>query len=204
MWDGRLVDSCLVVVDRHSGWVQAYPVAKKGLTAKVAALLVYNNWFCNFGVPRTICSDLRPQFKAAWFKTLCALQGVHHAQAVSYHSRSNGRAERACGQLLQKLRKLHQEKRQRWCEALPRALQLLNDQVGTGGVSAYTALFGRCRTMGYLPEPESHLCETPCSLWLVWRLWIRSCKPHWTTFTRSKRRRTRCCQFLPKDRKFGC
>ena len=28
-WDGKVVDSCLVVVDRHSGWIQAYPVAKK-------------------------------------------------------------------------------------------------------------------------------------------------------------------------------
>ena len=27
--EGKQVDSCLVVVDRHSGWVQAYPVAKK-------------------------------------------------------------------------------------------------------------------------------------------------------------------------------
>ena len=106
--DGKLVHSCLVVVDRHSGWIQAFPVAKKGLTGKLAAQLMYYNWFCIFGVPRSVCSDLGPQFKAAWWRTLCALLGVQHAGAVSYHSRSNDRAERAVGHLLDKLRKGHQ------------------------------------------------------------------------------------------------
>ena len=36
-WDGRPVDSCLVVVDRHTGWVCAWPEVKIGLTAKMAA-----------------------------------------------------------------------------------------------------------------------------------------------------------------------
>ena len=158
-WDGRVVDSCLVVVDRHSGWVDAYPVAKKGLTAKSTALLMYHRWLSTFGLPRTICSDLGAQFKAAWWRTFCALQGVHHARAVSYHSRSNGRAERACGQVLDKLRKLHAAGKCRWTEALPRALQLLHSVPGPGGVSPYTALFGRDRTVGYLPLPEHQLCE---------------------------------------------
>lgn len=158
-WDGKRVDSCLVVVDRHSGWIQAYPVAKKGLTAKMAAYLMYHNWFCCFGVPRTICSDLGAQFKAAWWRTFCALLGVHHAKAISYFSRSNGRAEKACGQLLDKLRKLHQEKKQSWTEALPKALQLLHDVVGPSGVSPYTSLFGRERTYGGLPLPEDHWAE---------------------------------------------
>ena len=38
-WDGRLVDAALVIVDRHSGWVDAYPILKKGFTGKQAALL---------------------------------------------------------------------------------------------------------------------------------------------------------------------
>ena len=33
-WDGKLVDSCLVVVDRHSGWVMAYLVLNRGLQPK--------------------------------------------------------------------------------------------------------------------------------------------------------------------------
>ena len=131
-YDNRVVDSCLVVVDRHSGWVDAYPVVKKGLTSTLAAQLMYHGWFSTFGLPRSVCSDLGAQFKAQWWKTFCALQGVHHAQAVSYHSRSNGRAERACGQVLEKLRKLHAAGAVKWCEALPRALQLLHGVPGLG------------------------------------------------------------------------
>jgi len=157
--DGRNVDSCLVVVDRHSGLVQAYPLAKKGLTAKSAALLVHANWFCPFGVPRSICSDLGPHFKAAWWETFCALQGVHHAQAISYHPRSNGRAERACGQLLGALRKLLQQGYHKWTEALPRALALLHGSPGPGGVIPSTSLFGRKRTYGCLEVPEENWCE---------------------------------------------
>ena len=162
-WEGKVVDSCFVVVDRHSGWVEACPVNKKGFTAKQAALLLHNRWFCSFGVPRSICSDLGPQFKATWWRTLCALSGVLHAQAVSYHSRSNGRAERAIGQLLDKLRKLRQVKKVGWCEALPRALQVLHDLPGPTGVSPYACLFGRDRTMGLLPLPESTWCEDSVS-----------------------------------------
>jgi len=158
-FEGKTVDSCLVVVDRHSGWIEAFPVAKKGLTAKLAAMLMYHRWFSTFGLSRTFCSDLGTQFKADWWKSFCALQGVHHAQAVSYHSRSNGRAERACGQVLDKLRKLHAAGKCKWTEALPRALQLLHHVPGPGGVSPYTTLFGRDQTVGCLPLPEKQMCE---------------------------------------------
>ena len=38
-WDGNVVDAAIGVVDRHSGWVEAWPVTKKGLTAKVVGRL---------------------------------------------------------------------------------------------------------------------------------------------------------------------
>ena len=65
-WDGKLVDSALVVVDRHSGWIQANPVAKKGFTGKAAAMIMYHSWLSTFGIHRSICSDVRSQFKASW------------------------------------------------------------------------------------------------------------------------------------------
>jgi len=82
-YDGQTVDSCLVVVDRHSGWVEAYPVAKKGLTSKLAAQFMYHKWFSNFGLPRSICSDLGAQFKAQWWKTFCAYKEyIMHKQSA--------------------------------------------------------------------------------------------------------------------------
>jgi hypothetical protein len=158
-WDGRDVDAALVVVDRHTGLVFAFPHLKKGFTSKMAAQMVHHHWFDVFGVPCTITSDLGPHFSGTWWRTLCALKGVHHASAVSYRPMSNGRAERHCGQVLEKLRLLHQEGALSWCEALPRALQLLHDVPGPAGVSPYFALFGRDRLQEHLPMPVEHECE---------------------------------------------
>ena len=126
-FEGKEVDACFVVVDRLTGWVAAWPVLKKGFTAKMAALLVYHQWFDVVGTPSTITSDLGSQFSAAWWRTLCALKGVHHATAISYRSQSNGRAEKACSQVLEKLRLLHINGKGSWVESLPQALSMLHD-----------------------------------------------------------------------------
>ena len=158
-WDGRNVDSCLVVVDRHTGWVCAWPMAKAGFTAKMAAQMVHCYWFDVFGIPTTITSDLGPHFIGTWWRTLCALKGIHHATAISYRSQTNGRAEKAISQVLDRLRKLHQDHRLDWSENLPRALQLLHDIPGPAGVSPYFALFGRDRLAENLPLPCEHMAE---------------------------------------------
>ena len=109
-WDSRDVDSCLVLVDCHTGWVCDWPTAKSGFTAKMAAQMVHFQWFDVFGVPTTITSDLGPHFVGSWWKTLCALKGIHHATAISYQSQTNGRAEKAISQVLDRLRKLHPDR----------------------------------------------------------------------------------------------
>ena len=114
LFDGRTVDAALVVVDRHTGWVCAFPVLKVGFTAKMAALLVHHQWFDMVQVPITITSDLGPHFNGTWWKTLCALKGIHHATAISYRASTNGRAEKACSQVLEKLRLLHVDGTLRW------------------------------------------------------------------------------------------
>ena len=52
-----MVDAAIVVVDRHSGWVEAWTVAKKGLTAKLVGRLLADRWFETLGVPVKIDSD---------------------------------------------------------------------------------------------------------------------------------------------------
>ena len=158
-FEGKHVDSCFVVVDRLTGWICAWPVLKKGFTAKLAAQLVYFQWFDLVGTPTTITSDLGSQLWAMWSKTLCALRGVNHATAISYRSQTNGRAEKACSQVLEKLRLLHVEGGSSWVESLPVALQLLHDLPGPCGVSPYVALFGRDRLQHGIPHPMHRECE---------------------------------------------
>ena len=51
-WDGKEVDTGVVIVDRHSGWIDAYPVKKKGCIAKQVAQLMHDRWLPTIGVPK--------------------------------------------------------------------------------------------------------------------------------------------------------
>ena len=45
-------------------------------------------------------TNLGAHFGGQWFRTYCALKGIVHAEAISYRSATNGRAERAIAQVL--------------------------------------------------------------------------------------------------------
>ena len=75
MQDGILLDTLIVCVDRHSGWIVAIPERKVGLTgAKVALVMVKHHWR-PFGVPSVITSDQGSQFVGSWWQTMCGALG---------------------------------------------------------------------------------------------------------------------------------
>jgi len=157
--DGRPVDGAFVIVDRHSGWVDAYPILKKGLTSKSVALLMHEHWLPTMGVPQEVCSDLGPHFAGQWFKTFCALKGILHAEAVSYRSATNYRAERAIASVLGALRKLQNERNIPWPQALPQALTLVRSAPGSTGLSPAQVVFGRDVLQQGLPLPVEKMAE---------------------------------------------
>ena len=116
--DDKKVDSALVIVDRHSGWIEAVPVTKQGTTSKVVGTILADRWLEVFGTPSEIISDMGPQFIGGCFKTFCALRGIRRRTSIAYRSQSNGRAERAVQQVLEALRKLHLEDKCPWTTAV--------------------------------------------------------------------------------------
>ena len=158
-WDGRDVDCAVVVVDRHSGWVDAYPAKKKGLSSKAVAHMMHEHWLPTMGVPTEIMTDLGAHFRGQWFKTFCALKGIMHAEAVSYRSATNGRAERAIASVLGALRKLQNDKSIPWPEALPQALTLIRCAPGPTGLSPSQVVYGRDVLETGLPLPMTHEAE---------------------------------------------
>ena len=83
-WDGNAVDAAIVVVDRHSGWIEAWPVAKNRLTSKVVGRILAERWFETLGPPAEIISDNATTFTGQWFANMCAARGLVHARAVAY------------------------------------------------------------------------------------------------------------------------
>ena len=158
-WDGKDVDCAVVVVDRHSGWIDAYPAKKKGLTSKAVAHMLHEHWLPIMGVPQEIMSDLGAHFAGQWFKTFCALKGIMHAQAISYRSATNGRAERAIASVLDALRKIQNDKGTSWPEALPQALSMVRTAAGPTGQSPSQVVFGRDVLQQGLPLPLTQEAE---------------------------------------------
>ena len=82
-----------------------------------------------------ITCDKGSQFVSAWWQTLCSELGIRIAYSQVYHHRSNGRAERAGLQLMDRIRKLQVEEGVNWVEALPQVLDRLHDTPGEGGLA---------------------------------------------------------------------
>ena len=156
-WDGNAVDAAIVVVDRLSGWIEAWPVAKKGLTSKLVGRLLADRWFGTLGVPAEIVTDNATTFTGQWFATLCAMRGIVHAKAVAYKPQSNGRAERAVGSLVSMLRKCSGD--DTWTDALPRVLATLRRTPNNTGLSPYAIVFGRDVLEDGLPLPVEREAE---------------------------------------------
>ena len=152
-WKEKEFDCAVVAVDRLSGWMIAIPSKRLGLKAKDVAEEMYHHWWSFMGVPAVVTSDQGPQFAGAWWKTLCALQGIRNCQGQAYHHCSNGRAEAAVKQLEHVLKRLISDDHLNWVELLPRALQRIHDLPGPTGYSPYEVVFGRDRVCGGVPRP---------------------------------------------------
>ena len=158
-YDGREFNMVVLSVDRHSGWIVAVPVKKQGLTgAKVAKLMLEHQWR-PFGVPSVVTCDRGSHFVSEWWQTLCALMGIRVAFSHAYFHHTNGRAERAGQQLIDRLRKVLVDTKMTWVELLPQVLDRLHDTPGEGGLSPYQILFGRNRPLAGIPYEPPHVCE---------------------------------------------
>ena len=102
----QIFNSVVLCVARHSGYVVAVLARKNELVAKQVTVMMICHWITVFSVPRTVCSDRRPQFTGGWFEATCFLLGIRHATSIAYLSRSNGRAEVTGRQLFEKLQKI--------------------------------------------------------------------------------------------------
>ena len=158
-YEGTIFNTMVVCVDRHSGWIVAVPCKKQGLTgAKVAKMMLSQQWR-PFGVPSVVTSDKGSHFVSEWWQTLCALMGIRVAYSQSYFHHTNGRAEKAGQQIIDRMRKLQIDTKLTWVELLPQVLDRLHDTPGEGGLSPYQILFGRDRPLGGLPYQPPHSCE---------------------------------------------
>src|ERR1700678_2376321 len=109
----------LTITDRLGSEVRIIPTSTT-LTAKELAVLFFDHWYCENGLPNDIISDRDKLFMSAFWKHLTIITGIKHKASSSYHPQSNGASERTNKTVNQCIR-FHVERNQKgWVNALPR------------------------------------------------------------------------------------
>ena len=86
----------LTVIDRWTGWPDAFPMTMHGdaANAKACAKVLIRRWIAMWGVPDVITSDRGPQFVSDMWIEMCQLMGIARNATTSYHPQHNGKIER--------------------------------------------------------------------------------------------------------------
>ncbi|BET01053.1 multicellular organismal development [Nesidiocoris tenuis] len=128
----------LTMIDRHSSWVEAVPLAR--MTAESVARAFYEQWVCRYGTPSRITTDQGRQFESDLFAALSEILGAHKIHSLPYHPIANGRIERVHRSLKATLMAMNS--RVPWTKRLPAALIGLRSAVQTdSGISPFEIAF---------------------------------------------------------------
>ena len=159
----------LVIVDRFTKWVEAFPTKREDSASVVKILL--NDIIPRWGYPKLLCSDNGSHFSNAKLQEVEAALGIAHRFGSVYHPQSQGLVERANRtlksviakavhpgdtgpqqqQLLQEeLAGYASKKKMSWIEALPLALFSVRSHPSSRcGLSPFELVTGR-------PMPGPH------------------------------------------------
>jgi hypothetical protein len=114
------------------------------LTAPELALLFFDKWYCENGLPLNIISDRDKLFMSAFWKALHKLTGVKLKMSTAFHPETDGSSERTNKMVNQALR-YHVSRNQRgWVRALPRVrFDIMNTVNASTGFSGFQLRLGR-------------------------------------------------------------
>ena len=89
-------NTLLTVIDRWTGWPEAFPMTMHGDAAntKACAKVLVRQWIARWGVPDIITSDRGSQFASDLWLEVCRFMGIAREQTTSYHPQHNGKVER--------------------------------------------------------------------------------------------------------------
>ena len=136
-------DCILTISDRLSSDIRIIPTSTK-LTAKELAVLFFDKWYCENGLPINIVSDRDKLFMSSFWKHLTLLTGISCKASTSFHPQSNGVSERTNKTVNQCLR-FHVERNQKgWVQALPRIrFHIMSSVNKSTGYTPFHLRFGR-------------------------------------------------------------
>jgi hypothetical protein len=136
-------DCILTMTDRLGADIRIIPT-HCNITAKDLAVLFFNHWYCENGLPLNIISDRDKLFISKFWRALTKLTGVKLKMSSSFHPETDGASERSNKTVNQSIR-YHVRRNQRgWVAALPRIrFDMMNTINASSGFSGFQLRLGR-------------------------------------------------------------
>ena len=107
------------MTDRLGSDIRIIPT-RLNINAEELALLFFNNWYCENGLPREIISDRDKLFVSKFWTALHKLTGIKIKLSSAYHPKMDGSSERSNKTINQCIRYHIRCNQKGWVRALPR------------------------------------------------------------------------------------
>jgi hypothetical protein len=136
-------DCILTITDKLGADIRIIPTTTD-LTAESLALLFFDNWYCENGLPLQIISDRDKLFISKFWKHFSLLAGIHQKCSSSFHPQTDGQSERTNRTVIEAIR-YHVERNQvGWKRALPRIrFYIMSSLNQSTGFSPFQLRFGK-------------------------------------------------------------
>jgi hypothetical protein len=114
------------------------------ITAQDFAVIFFDNWYCENGLPLNIVSDRDSKFTSAFWRAFCKLAGINQKMSTAFHPQTDGASERTNKTVEQCLR-FHVERNQTgWKKKLPLVrFHIMNAVNASTGLSGFQVRMGR-------------------------------------------------------------
>ena len=128
----------------YSGSDIRIEATRNNVTAEEFAVIFFDKWYCENGLPLDIVSDRDSKFMSKFWKALHRLTGVKLKMSTSYHPETDGSSERTNKTVNQILR-FHVDRNQTgWLRSLPRVrFAIMNTVNKSTGYSPFQLRMGR-------------------------------------------------------------
>lgn len=152
-------DSIITMTDQLGADLCIVP-SHTTLTAKQFAIIFFDHWYCENGLPTNIVSDWDKIFLSKFWKALTKLTGVKLKMSTAYHPETDGASERSNKTINQALRFHVMCNQHGWVRALPRIrfdiMNTINSSTGFSGFQLKTSHLPRIvpPLLPFVPESD--------------------------------------------------
>lgn len=155
----------LVITDHFTKLAQAFVCRDQ--SAKQVARIIWDRYFCIYGLPERIHSDQGPSFESKLIRELLRVSGVNKSRTTPYHPMGNGSVERFNRTLGNMIRALSPDVKRDWPRRLQTLTFLYNCTIHeTTGYAPFYLMFGRVPRLpidilfrSVLNDPDVTCCD---------------------------------------------